>query len=152
MFFTEVSLLFKQWITHFWIKLWMEAERQRESEVCVCVRTTIQAVHSVLEGGLGLKIAAASPAVHLPCVKRWLFMQRAAPAVSLWGLVWLDGCQTLLGCLLAHLPAAPPGWTHLLTPPLLLRVCPTDGSHALFHRTYCVGLISPSGAERSHGN
>lgn len=31
---------------------------------------TIQTELSVLEGGLGLKIAAASPAVHLHCVKR----------------------------------------------------------------------------------
>lgn len=50
----------------------MEGDLRRQSarEGERRLRTTIQKVHSVLEGGLGLKIAAASPAVHLLCVKR----------------------------------------------------------------------------------
>lgn len=89
-------------------------DRERERRV----RTTIQTVHSVLEGGLGLKIAAASPAVHLLCVKQWLFMQRAAPAVNCWGLVWLDECQ-----MPACLPGAP-SWvnTPAKPPPPLLHL------------------------------
>ena len=125
---------FKRWITQFGTKLCVEAERERERERERRVRTTIQAVRSVLEGGLGLKIAAASPAVHLLCVKQWLFMQRAAPAVSRWGLVWLDECQ-----MPACLPGAP-SWVNTPAkpppppPPSTLLVCPQMG-HALCFTT-----------------
>jgi len=40
-------------------------------------------------------------------------MQPAAPAVSLRGLVWLDGCQ-MPACLPTYLEL-PPGWVHLLS-------------------------------------